>query len=87
MACTYFPADIFRPLKPKSETSTMNAQLLIDKWSIIRAKLREKYPSLTENDLAYVRDREDEIFDRVERRTGLKRADVEQSLLEEISFA
>lgn len=65
----------------------MNAQLLIDKWSIIRAKLREKYPSLTENDLAYVRDREDEIFDRVERRTGLKRADVEQSLLEEISFA
>ena len=65
----------------------MNAQLLRDKWSIIRAKLHEKYPSLTENDLAYVRDREDEVFERVERRTGLKRADIEQSLLSEISFA
>lgn len=65
----------------------MNAQLLKDKWSLIRAKLHEKYPNLTENDLAYVRDREDEVFDRVERRTGLKRAEVEQSLLNEISFA
>ena len=65
----------------------MNAQLLRDKWSIIRAKLQEKYPTLTENDLAYIRDREDEVFDRVERRTGLKRADVEQSLLNDLSFA
>jgi len=65
----------------------MNAQLLRDKWSIIRAKLQEKYPNLTENDLAYIRDREDEVFDRVERRTGLKRADVEQSLLNDLSFA
>ena len=65
----------------------MNAQLLRDKWSIIRAKLQEKYPCLTENDLAYILDREEEVFDRVERRTGLKRAEVEQSLLSEISFA
>jgi len=65
----------------------MNSQFLKDQWSIIRAKLHEKYPSLTENDLAYVRGSEEEVFDRVERRTGMKRAEVEQSLLKEISFA
>jgi len=65
----------------------MNAQLLKEKWSLIRDKLREKYPNLTDNDLAYIRDREEEVFERVERRTGLKRAEVEQTLLSEISFA
>ena len=65
----------------------MNPQFLIEKWSLIRAKLREKYPTLTENDLAYVHGSESEIFDRVERRTGLKRQEIEQSLLQELQVA
>ena len=65
----------------------MNPQFLIEQWSLIRAKLREKYPTLTENDLAYVHGSEGEIFDRVERRTGLKRQEIEQSLLREIQIA
>jgi len=73
--------------QPNRNLTAMNAQLLKEKWSLIRDKLREKYPNLTDNDLAYIRDREEEVFERVERRTGLKRAEVEQTLLSEISFA
>lgn len=65
----------------------MNAQFLKEQWSLIRDKLREKYPNLTENDLAYVRGSEEEVFDRVERRTGVKREQVESKILEEIRFA
>ena len=65
----------------------MNAQFLKDQWSIIRSKLQEKYPNLTENDLAYVRGSEEEVFEKVERRTGLKREEVESTLLKEIRFA
>jgi len=65
----------------------MSTQFLIEQWSIIRDKLREKYPNLTDNDLAYVHGRETEVFDRVERRTGLKRQEIEQSLLKELNLA
>ncbi|HEY4249336.1 MAG TPA: hypothetical protein VGM64_21115 [Lacunisphaera sp.] len=65
----------------------MSTQFLIEQWSLIRDKLREKYPILTDNDLAYVHGSEAEVFDRVERRTGLKRAEIEQSLLKELNIA
>lgn len=65
----------------------MSTQFLIEQWSLIRDKLREKYPNLTDNDLAYVHGSEAEVFDRVERRTGLKRAEIEQSLLKELNLA
>ena len=65
----------------------MNAQFLKEQWAIIRARLQQKYPNLTENDLAYVHGSEEEVFDRVERRTGLKRQQVEQSLLQDLNFA
>lgn len=60
----------------------MTAQFLIGQWAAIRAKLKEKYPELTDNDLAYVLGQEEEIFDRVQSRTGLTRKQIEESLLE-----
>lgn len=65
----------------------MSTQLLIEQWSLIRDKLREKYPNLTDNDLAYVHGSEAEVFDRVGWRTGLKRAEIEQSILQELNLA
>jgi hypothetical protein len=38
------------------------------------------YPALTDNDLAYVHGSENDVIDRVESRTGLKREEVEQVL-------
>jgi uncharacterized protein YjbJ (UPF0337 family) len=60
----------------------MTAQFLIGQWAVIRAKLKEKFPELTDNDLAYVLGQEEEIFDRVQSRTGLTRKEIEESLLE-----
>jgi uncharacterized protein YjbJ (UPF0337 family) len=59
----------------------MTAQFLKGQWSVIRTKLKEKYPDLTENDLAYVLGQEEEIFDRVQARTGLTRKEIEDSIL------
>ncbi|HEY8994319.1 MAG TPA: hypothetical protein VIM71_06650 [Lacunisphaera sp.] len=59
----------------------MTAQFLKGQWTAIRTKLKEKYPELTENDLAYVLGHEEEIFDRVQARTGLTRKEVEESIL------
>lgn len=60
----------------------MTAQFLKGQWSAIRTKLKEKYPDLTENDLAYVLGHEEEIFDRVQARTGLTRKEIEDSILD-----
>ncbi|MEO6994850.1 MAG: hypothetical protein ABI273_14675 [Lacunisphaera sp.] len=65
----------------------MSPEFLREQWSLIRDKLREKYPTLTDNDLAYVHGSEAEVFDRVGRRTGLNRAEIEQSLLQELNIA
>jgi hypothetical protein len=65
----------------------MNTQFLKDHWAVIRAKLRGEYPNLTENDLAYIAGREEEVFERVERRTGLKREQIVGNLLEKMNFA
>lgn len=60
----------------------MTAQFLKGQWPVIRAKLKEKYPELTDNDLAYILDREEQVFERVQHRTGLTRAEIESSLWE-----
>ena len=60
----------------------MTAQFLKGQWTAIRTKLKEKYPDLTENDLAYVLGQEEEIFERVQARTGLTRKEVEDSILD-----
>jgi uncharacterized protein YjbJ (UPF0337 family) len=60
----------------------MTAQFLKGQWANIRAKLKDKYPALTDNDLAYVLGQEEEIFDRVQSRTGLTRKEIEDSLLD-----
>jgi uncharacterized protein YjbJ (UPF0337 family) len=59
----------------------MTAQFLKGQWTAIRTKLKEKYPDLTENDLAYVLGQEEEIFVRVQARTGLTRKEIEDSIL------
>lgn len=65
----------------------MNAQFLKAHWSAIRTKLKQIYPHLTENDLAYIAGEEEEIFTRVELRTGLRRPEIEHTLRQELSAA
>lgn len=49
-------------------------------WNILKGKLKQKYADLTDNDLVYVEGKEDELFGRLQRKTGL----AEDELVEEL---
>jgi len=66
--------------KNQTHLNSMTTQFLKGEWSAIRTKLKDKYPDLTENDLAYVLGQEEEIFTRVQARTGLTRKEIEDSI-------
>lgn len=39
-------------------------------WNIVKGKLKEKYGELTDDDLAYVEGKEDQLLGRIQKRTG-----------------
>ena len=61
----------------------MNQLILQDNWSVSKEKLKQKYPNLTENDLAYILGKEDEMIDQIQRKTGESRDEIEKCLREE----
>jgi hypothetical protein len=61
----------------------MNQLILKETWSSIKERLKLKYPSLTDNDLAYIQDREDEMLEQIQRKTGESRVEIEKCLREE----
>ena len=50
-----------------------------DNWPLIKVRLKEKYPQLTEGDLKYLDGYENEIFENLQMKTGTSR---EELLLE-----
>lgn len=58
----------------------MNVLQLKGNWNVIQGKLKQQYAELTDNDLAYVEGKEDEITGRIQRRLGKTREDVEKIL-------
>jgi uncharacterized protein YjbJ (UPF0337 family) len=61
----------------------MNQLILQEHWSVSKEKLKQKYPSLTDNDLAYILGKEDEMIDQIQRKTGESRDEIEKYLREE----
>lgn len=39
-------------------------------WNVIKGKFKQKYADLTDDDLNYVEGSEDELLDRIQKRTG-----------------
>lgn len=39
-------------------------------WNIVKGKLKQKYGDLTDDDLTYVEGKEDELFGRLQKKTG-----------------
>ena len=39
-------------------------------WNVLRGKLKERYGELTDDDLAYTEGQEDQLFGRIQQRTG-----------------
>lgn len=60
----------------------MNTLEIKGDWNITKGKLRQKWASLTDDDLLYVAGQRDELLGRIQKRTGETREAVEQALKE-----
>ena len=55
---------------------------MTEHWGAIKERLKQKYADLSDNDLAYIKDREDEILLRIAEKTGATRDELEQHVRE-----
>ncbi len=49
-------------------------------WNIIKGKLKQRWASLTDDDLQYTEGEEDELLGRIQKRTGETRESVDKAL-------
>jgi uncharacterized protein YjbJ (UPF0337 family) len=61
----------------------MNSDILKGNWNIAKGKLKQRWADLTDDDLDYVEGKEDELFGRIQRRTGQTRDAIERYLRDE----
>jgi uncharacterized protein YjbJ (UPF0337 family) len=48
----------------------MNTLEIKGNWNIAKGKLKEKWSKLTDNDLEYLEGKHDELYGRIQKRTG-----------------
>lgn len=60
----------------------MNTLQIKGNWNIVKGKLKQKFARLTDDDLAYVDGKQDELIGRIQRRTGHTKEAVERALRE-----
>jgi uncharacterized protein YjbJ (UPF0337 family) len=58
----------------------MNNLQLKGNWNVLKGRLKQQYAELTDDDLAYVEGREDELTGRIQRRLGKTREEIEAML-------
>lgn len=63
----------------------MNQLTLKGNWNIAKGKLRQKYADLTEDDVAYVEGKEDELLGRLQKKTGQTREQIEREIKEALA--
>ena len=49
-------------------------------WNITKCRQKQKWTKLTDNDLQYVEGKQEELFSRIQKRTGETREGVEKAL-------
>ena len=72
--------------KPAGNNSTeqnMNTLTLKGNWNVVKGKLKQKWASLTDDDLRYVEGAEEELIGRIQKRTGQRREAIERALRDE----
>ncbi len=57
----------------------MNTLEIKGDWNIIKGKLKQKWASLTNDDLHFVDGQHDELLGRIQKRTGETRAAIEKA--------
>ena len=63
----------------------MNKLEIKGDWNITKGKLKQKWAKLTDDDLQYVEGQHDELFGRIQKRTGETREAVEKALKDSCS--
>jgi uncharacterized protein YjbJ (UPF0337 family) len=61
----------------------MNTNTLKGIWGVIKARLKDRYSNLTENDLAYIQGREEEVIHHIQEKTGASRDELTRYLRDE----
>lgn len=51
-------------------------------WNITKGKLKQKWAKLTDDDLQFVKGKQEELFGRIQKRTGETREAVEKAIKE-----
>jgi len=54
----------------------MDSLDLKGKWNILKGKVKQKYADLTDDDLLYVEGKEEELYGRLQEKTGKTREEV-----------
>jgi uncharacterized protein YjbJ (UPF0337 family) len=69
----------------KQKETTMNTLEIKGDWNITKGKLKQKWAKLTDDDLQYVEGKHDELYGRIQKRTGETREAVEKAVKEACS--
>ena len=60
----------------------MNTELIKGNWEKMKGNLKQKYAQLTDNDLMYVKGKEEELVGRIKQKLGITKEAVELLLKE-----
>jgi uncharacterized protein YjbJ (UPF0337 family) len=60
----------------------MNTLKIKGDWNIAKGKLKQKWATLTDDDLQYVEGKHEELFGRIQKSTGETRAAIEKAFHE-----
>jgi len=80
---------IVSPRSPLFETehlTTMSASEIKNAWDITKRKLKQKWSTLTDDDLYYAEGEHEELVGRIQKRTGEPREVVEKAFMESSSL-
>lgn len=55
----------------------MDSLDLKGKWNVLKGKVKQKYADLTDDDLLYVEGKEEELYGRLQEKTGKTREEVQ----------
>ncbi len=58
----------------------MNTLELKGNWNEVKGKLKQKYGSLTDDDLTYIEGKEEELIGRIQQKTGKSKDDIKREL-------
>lgn len=54
----------------------MNKLQIRSNWNLVKGKLKQKYAELTDDDLAYIEGKEEELLGRLQKKTGKAKEDL-----------